>query len=115
MIKLLGTGLAMAMLTAAAPAPEDWTPTLAQVAVAERTMQLPKRAGGLGSFRRHYAGVVIDGRRVLRGTFISGRAGVVIVANVAKLPVIFDGGCGIVEVWHDMTTARSESNCHGIA
>ena len=115
--KLIYAGLLTVVLSAAAPVPKPtaWQPRPADIAALERGLTMPAGARPLASFRRHYAGVIVDGRRIIRGTFIGGKAGIVVVTSVADLPVICDGGCGIVSVWYDLATATSKAQCNGLA
>jgi len=76
----------------------------------------------LSDYARYYAGYTKGGHRMIAGEFVTQRwanqktAGVYIVANRGKFPVIYDGGCGIVNLVYDADTSRLVSfECNGVA
>jgi hypothetical protein len=117
--------IAIASLALPAAA-QSWTPDLKTVTALDVSVKVP---GGYGrapiplkKYLRYYAGATVNGRRMIRGEFVlfnafdsSKRPGVYIVAEDG-LPVVFDGGCTVVNLLYDLKTARIvEISCNGIA
>ena len=105
--------------------PGSWTPSATQIAELE---DLLSRQTGMGEdlisrqtgrwwldFARHYAGVTVNDRRVVRGVLVRGgdqKPGIYI-ASEAELPLIMDGGCGVVHVTYYVSNKQIWSRCGG--
>jgi hypothetical protein len=124
---LLTGSLAISLLSAIVQA-QAWSPDSAAIKKLEADIQSsnPPKLGGkvhdLTDYARYYAGYTEGGHRMIAGEFVIQRwanqkpAGVYIVANQGKFPVIFDGGCGIVNLVYDVDTSKLLSfNCNGVA
>jgi hypothetical protein len=80
----------------------------------EALVVLPRRASPLREYRRTYAWE--SGKAKVRGIFSridpAGRAWV----GLDKLPLLFDGGCGVVTVVFDVKRDKIERvDCNGLA
>ena len=110
--------------------PSTWTPDAASIQRLEASIHpgdYPKwgYAGSppnLAGYSRYYAGYKRDGHRMLAGEFveltIEGEkpAGIHIVATPKNFPVIYDGGCSVINVLYDVDAARLVSlTCNGRA
>jgi len=120
-----------AVAPAAAQGAREWTPDAAMVARVEAFMQthMPSREGSatlrkplrLEDFARYYAGVFDSrGRKMVRGVFVGfdaehyPRGSHIVPEN--DLPMILDGGCGIIEVQFDVEAGRAPwAACNGLA
>jgi hypothetical protein len=92
--------------------PGAWTPTAAQIS------DLEKQLDGISDRARHYAGVTIDGRQIIKGVLLRGLPGEkpgVYVASEAELPLIADGGCSVINVDYDPVTQKLSHTCNGYA
>ncbi|WP_298164207.1 hypothetical protein [Novosphingobium sp.] len=84
----------------------------------ERQVQLPPEAQGLNEYNRYYA---FDGERVIATYVLSDgndpRKGQRYwLAKRQDLPLVMDGGCGIVNVIYDPLAKRvDETFCNGVA
>jgi len=102
-----------------------WTLDHKTIAILESVAKVP---GGYGhapipleKYARYYVGVVINGRRMIRGEFDfpngpdGRRAGVYIVGE-SGLPHTLDGGCSIVNLIYDPEAHKMVSIvCNGVA
>ena len=85
----------------------------------ERTVQLPKGASDLATYSRNYAWHDEHGVRTVRAVYdrLTGSrgAGRRWVAE-RDLPMVMDGGCGIVTLSYDLATQRiTGMSCNGDA
>lgn len=80
-------------------------PSSAEIQAIERSVVLPPGAEPLRAFARHYASVIQDGRRVIRGIYVLEGEARVIVTTADALPRVLDGGCGVVTVEYDVLEA----------
>lgn len=121
------------MIRLAAAAAVTWALALTPLAFAQDTvsdvtiraienqMIMPRRARPLELYDRYYASDQADGREIIVGVFLlrktfgartwAGAQPVAAITNAfttsrAELPVIADGGCSVVRIYFDMTTAR---------
>jgi hypothetical protein len=124
---LLASLLAISLASTAAYA-QAWPPDLATIKKLEAGIQPDdhQKSGSklhdLSDYARYYAGYIEGGHRLIAGRFITHRwagqkaAGIYIVVNREKLPVIFDGGCSVVSLVYDVDTAKLLSlDCNGVA
>jgi hypothetical protein len=66
-------------------------------------------------YSRSYAGAVRHGTQVVVGTWITGPDASRIVNSEADLPVIYDGGCDIVNIEYDVKGHRFvKVFCNGV-
>jgi len=124
---LLLAGLLTISLASAPVHAQDWSPEMATINKIEATVHSdghPRRGGKvheLSDYARYYTGYTKGGHRMIAGEFVAQqiareKAGVYIVANRRKFPVIFDGGCGIVNLVYDADTSKLLSfECNGEA
>src|SRR3954462_9728332 len=73
----------------------------------ERVVQMPKGASDLASYSRNYAWHDENGVRTVRGVYdrlTSNRAGGRRWVAERDLPLVIDGGCGIVTLSYDLAT-----------
>jgi hypothetical protein len=96
-----------------------WRPTEAQVARAEKLLQLPVGAGGpLSSYDRYYTGVIERRRQVIYGELLGlarmpRSPGVVKIVSQKQMPAIGDGGCSVMTFTFDpITDAISPVRCN---
>ena len=93
-----------------------WTPDRKIIEEIEHTVNLPAEAKPIVQYSRYYAGAVRRGTRVVVGTWITGLDVSRIVSSEADLPVIYDGGCGIVNIEYDVKRHRFvKVYCNGVA
>jgi len=121
----------VALAPASALGAREWRPDAATVARVEAYMNthMPTREGSatltiplrLQDYARYYAGVFDGGgRRMVRGVYIRFEPeryprGTHIVPENA-LPMILDGGCGVIEVRFDVAAGRALwAACNGLA
>ena len=99
-----------------AAAESAWTPDRKVIEEVEHTVSLPAGAKPNVQYSRYYAGAVRNGTRVVVGTWITGLDVSRIVRTEADLPVIYDGGCGIVNIEYDLKRHRFvKVYCNGVA
>lgn len=80
----------------------------------ESRIRLPTGAAELVSYNRYY---YVDGS-YLRGVFVSSRShvGKIIIGPKKGAPVVFDGGCGVVNLKILLATGKIlEIFCNGVA
>ncbi len=127
-IKMLTTvtvsALCMSMMRVCAQA---WSPDLSTIKKLEAGIQpgdFPGRSGIPGNiegYARYYAGDTDNGHRVISGEFLrlnfgEGAAGIHILSDRRKFPVIFDGGCGVINFVYDLDSGKILSvRCNGVA
>jgi hypothetical protein len=93
-----------------------WTPDPKVIKEIEHSVSLPAEAKPIVQYSRYYAGAVRHGIRVVVGTWITGLDVSRIVPSEADLPVILDGGCGIVNIEYDVKRHRFvKVFCNGVA
>ena len=91
----------------------------------ESSLRLPKGAKPLASYDRYYAYAMRKGRKVLVGVFLDpiGLPGIAesipglhILAKESELPVVHDGGCGVITVVLDPDSPQgADVSCNGVA
>ena len=76
----------------------------------------------LSTYARYYTADMVEGKRMIRGEFVlpmgsRGKpVGMYVVSSVRDFPVIFDGGCSVVNILYDIEAARIVSlKCNGYA
>jgi len=98
--------------------PGAWTPSDAQIAELEDALL---RSGPQGirwtSYARHYAGLTVRDQRVIEGILVASfdkdqKPGIYIESE-AELPMIADGGCGVVGVMYYPSTKTIIAKCNG--
>jgi hypothetical protein len=93
-----------------------WEPTAELVAQLEGQIHLPKGASPLLSYTRYYVGSTINGHRVVVGTYQHSGGRVVIEKSAHDLPIVFDGGCDIINIRYDVSKKRFiDVFCNGVA
>jgi hypothetical protein len=99
-----------------AAAESAWTPDRKVIEEIEHTVSLPAEAKPIVQYSRYYAGSVRHGIRVVVGTWITGLDVSRIAPSEADLPVIYDGGCGIVNIEYDVKRhCFIRIYCNGVA
>jgi hypothetical protein len=105
---------------------QAWVPDPATIQKLEATIQegdYLKRGGAplnLARYARYYAGYTDNRHRLIAGEFIRStiveRApGIQLLPDREKFPVIFDGGCSVINVVYDVDSAKMLSvNCNGV-
>jgi hypothetical protein len=89
---------------------------MAEVQTIERSVVLPPGAEPVRAFARYYAGVNRNGHRIIRGIYVLGEDARIVMTNEEKLPMILDGGCGVVTVEYDVSAgAFLMVSCNGEA
>ena len=92
----------------------------ALVAKIEQQMVMPKGASPLKSYSRFYAPGQVSGRDMIKGVYlewredhylknstpIEGVPGAYVMKPGADLPMIMDGGCGVIETAFDVATQK---------
>ena len=93
-----------------------WVPTLEEIGELETKLQLPVGARPLKTFTREYAGIFEGGRQMIVGTYSASSDTVIIAKSMQDLHMVYDGGCGIVQVKYDLTRHKViDAFCHGVA
>ena len=88
----------------------SWRPAAADVARLERVVRIPEGMGGpLAQFDRYYTGVFRGGRRLVALELVNMEGvppggGRVRVVSPRQVPLIADGGCGVVRLAYDPAT-----------
>ena len=118
--------------------PGAWTPNGAQIAGLEDALARTAPIKDWGSrtaprewaaYAHHYAGVgaARGDRRIIQGVFVASFNATAFVANKgeggpgiyieseAELPMVFDGGCSVVNVTYDPSTKALTARCNGRA
>jgi hypothetical protein len=99
-----------------AAAESAWGPDRKVIEEIEHTVSLPAGAKPIVQYSRYYAGAMRHGVRVVVGTWITGLDVSRIVPSEADLPVIYDGGCDIVNIEYDVKRHRFiKIYCNGVA
>ncbi len=126
--RLLQVPLAVTIVATLAATP-SWTPdraTIDKLEASPRLNDLLKFSNGrqpiVAEYERYYYPYLVDGHRMIRGEFVvpfgskMKPAGVYIVSSEKEFPIIFDGGCGIVNLVYDVEKAQLVSlACNGLA
>lgn len=122
----IGLAIGFAGIVATANA-ESWTPSDAQIANLEAGIKLEalphwnKRLPPLRGFARYYTGSARNDEQVIFGELVlplgSGYTpGIHIVANRRAFPMIYDGGCGIINLVYSLKQQKIVSiECNGFA
>ena len=94
--------------------PGSWTPSATQIAELEDLLSRQTGRWWL-DFARHYAGVTENDRQVVRGVLVRGsdRKPGIYIASEAELPLIVDGGCGVIHVTYYVSNKQIWSRCGG--
>jgi hypothetical protein len=98
--------------------PGAWTPTALQIGELEDAM---RRQGAKGlDYVRHYAGVTQGDHRIILGEFVRpGKFGEadkepgIHIESEVELPMISDGGCGVIRVRFDPSKKGLDWQCGG--
>lgn len=91
-------------------------PTKNEVEAIEKSVVLPDEAEPLLKYARHYASLDEGTHRIIRGIYILGDEAGVFIATAEELPVVFDGGCSVVTVEYDVSSASFRVvSCNGEA
>jgi hypothetical protein len=105
--------LAALALGAQARADEDgWTPSDSTIAKMEKVIAVPDPSGNTRTayqYRRFYDGVIVDGRRKIRGELVApqGRERPAVFMRPEKLwPHILNRGCDVVNLLYDVQDNR---------
>ena len=119
----LATAILATMTCSAAAAPA-WTPDMQSIAKLERAVRVPSGPGQpakpLAYYDRYYAGTIESGHRMIHGEYIllgkTQAKNSVHIVGLNDLPLIMDGGCGIVNVLYDADVGRiAAAYCNGYA
>ena len=106
--------LALASTVSYGAGSPTWKPDPKLIAKLEALIKIPGEAGytpiPLSKYARYYAGVTVNGRRMIRGELVlddpDGKVLGIFVVPEAKFPPVADGGCDIVNLQYDVATAR---------
>lgn len=91
-------------------------PSKAEVQEIERSVVLPHGAEPVEAFVRYYAAVSRNGHRIIRGIYVLGEEARIVMTTAERLPMVLDGGCGVVTVEFDASArAFLETSCNGEA
>jgi len=103
----------------------DDLPDAATLRKVEEGLKLPPGAASLASYNRYYSYADRDGRKVVVGLLVSAGnfpheaeqpPSVHIVKNEDEMPLIFDGGCSVVNVVIDpLSPQDAKVWCNGVA
>lgn len=84
----------------------------------ETTLILPNRAYQLNEYTRHYAFKKVKNTEYVFAVYVFKRAkkGGIVITTFNKLPIIFDGGCSVIELKYSLHQKKIDSLfCHGEA
>jgi hypothetical protein len=88
--------------------PGAWTPTDAQIAAMEQSVQLPMGIVPLALYARYYAGITISGRKLIEAVYLHDyEAPGIYVASEAELPILGEGGCLVMTLRYDPATRQT--------
>ena len=113
----------------------DWTPDAATISKLESGIKpgdIPKWAASpeypsgrypvVADYARYYFGYTADGHRMIRGEWVTPwgskmkPVGIYVVGSQKDFPVIFDGGCSVVNLVYAVESKRIVSlKCNGLA
>ncbi len=104
---------------------EVWLPSMAEVQHVESKVTMPDGAQAMSAYVRYYAGITVDGRKVIYGVYLATgvvrdmkqdpRPGIRIV-TAREVPEIDDGGCSQVNVEFDVASDTvTRVRCNGQA
>jgi hypothetical protein len=97
-------------LKAAVPQPSE-----GEIQALEREISMPAGARPVSAYDRYYAAAIQDGRRVIHGIYF-GNGGKTTIEASGNLPVVMDGGCGVVNVDYDVESHKFiRVFCNGVA
>jgi hypothetical protein len=114
---------------------QSWTPDSATIAKLESSIHegdIPRWGSStrypsghsprVTEYARYSAGDIVDGQKVVLGEFVIPEGskekppGIYIVQSKKGIPMIFDGGCGVVHVVYAVEAGRILSlRCNGLA
>jgi hypothetical protein len=91
----------------------DWKPSREQVEFVEKQIVLPQEApASIAHFNRYYSGITDNGKRLIYAEFVyinllgpnrpGDNAGHIYIVTEQELPVIVDGGCGVITFYYDL-------------
>ena len=94
--------------------PGGWTPGTQDIADLERRLALPKGAGPLNRYARHYAGVTESGIRLIRGVLVNSPTSSpgIFVGSEIELPLVAEDACNAIDVAYNPETKLSSASCH---
>ncbi len=88
----------------------------------EATIKLPRGSRPLADYERYYAVDTASGRRMIFGLYLidgedpPGTSKLHLLDDASKLPIVMDGGCGVIQVRWDVASAQIVSvACNGLA
>ncbi|MDQ0465135.1 hypothetical protein QO010_002919 [Caulobacter ginsengisoli] len=97
----------------------SWQPDPAVITQLESRVALPRHDHDLTEYRRRYAGVYVEGRKMVAGVYLYPpldaetsapvKPDARIVATPGDLPPMLSGGCNVVEVYFDVATGTPAS------
>ena len=98
-------------------ADREFVPSEDEIVALENAIRLPDGSKPLGQYRRFYAGKVEDGKHMIAAVFKLDPSNAAIrVVDLAHLPVVFDGGCSVVDVQYEVESRSFLGvRCHGVA
>ena len=127
MRKLLALSISLAMVISFAvrASSTEWTPDAKDIGKLESVLKLSsaelispgsKPPAPLAKYARYYAGITVNGHRMIRGVlFFASPTGISVVRE-KDLPKIMDGGCGIINLLYDPEATRTVwISCNGLA
>lgn len=92
--------------------------TLDLIKKIESNLTLPQNAFPLSAYIRYYAYKKVSKKQYIVAVFVRGESGVgrVEIIDFKNLPIIFDGGCDVIEVRYSLNKKKIISSyCHGYA
>jgi hypothetical protein len=121
MTTLLRLPIAVSLLVMACgpafSADREFVPSEHEIAALENAIRLPDGSKPLGQYRRFYAGKVEDGKHMIVAIFkLDPSNAAVGIVGLAHLPVVFDGGCSVVDVQYEVESRSFlDVRCGGVA
>ncbi|NVJ97403.1 MAG: hypothetical protein HWE25_04575 [Alphaproteobacteria bacterium] len=100
---------------------EQWWPNREQIAALEKAVALPERALPIDRYAKYYTGYIYEGRKRVLARYVAftseaRKAGEIYIVDLDHLPMIFDGGCGVVTLDFDFESGQLTSVfCNGLA
>jgi hypothetical protein len=91
-------------------------PSKAELQAIESSVVLPPGAEPVAAYARYYANISQGGHRIIRGIYVFGDEARIVITTAEKLPAILDGGCVVVTIEYDVSTATFlQVSCNGEA
>jgi hypothetical protein len=97
-------------------ADKGFVPSKREIAALEEAIRLPEGSKALDQYRRFYAGKV-DGRKhmIVAVLELDPSNAAIRIVDLEHLPVVFDGGCSVVDVQYEVESGSFRSvRCHGV-